>query len=225
MKNTMRKQSPLNFKVRVKTASGGTTSLRDAIAAKRAKSTGETSIKTKTLVAKPTQETSIKTKAPATKPTTETSVKTKAPAKKPAPVEGKPNKSSVRTDPSRVVGRKEGKVADAATREAAIKARGGVLLQSKKSPMKQGFFDTNPAMAAVKKATELAASAKAKKEATTKSAPATKPAKPTAPEGKPNASAKPVGKKAVETVKKVAATAAKGAAVKTALMQLKKHKK
>ena len=97
MKNTMRKESPLNFKVRVKTASGGTTSLRDAIAAKRAKSTGETSIKTKTPVAKPTQETSIKTKAPATKPTAETSVKTKAPAKKPAPVEGKPNAATVKT--------------------------------------------------------------------------------------------------------------------------------
>jgi hypothetical protein len=73
----------------------------------------------------------------------------------------------------------------------------------KSSPMKQGILGT-----AIKKVTELAASAKAKKEATTKSAPKTKTAKPTAPEGKPNAA----------TIKVTKTTKA----TKTPAMQMKK---
>jgi len=42
MKNTMRKKSPLKFKVTVKTASGETKSLKELSAAKRANSTPTT---------------------------------------------------------------------------------------------------------------------------------------------------------------------------------------
>ena len=88
----------------------------------------------------------------------------------------------------------------------------------KPSPLK--FFTPIAAgMDSVKKATDAVSAAyKAKKDAKAKAA-TTK-----TPEGKPNASVKPTGKKAIDTVKKVATSATKGS-VKSALMQLKKHKR
>jgi len=134
MKTTTKKPSPLKFFTPI----AGMDSVKKATDAVSAAYKAKKDAKAKAATTKtPEGKPSSKPTAPRgplarAKAKAETSVKTKAPAAKPAPVEGKPNKSSVRTDPSRVAGRKEGKVADAATREAAIKARGGVLLQSKK---------------------------------------------------------------------------------------------
>lgn len=101
--------------------------------------------------------------------------------------------------------------------------------KAKRDAHKASFRAAHKAKLATKGATTSGTFTTKKKDTTETSVksktPTPKPTSATKPvEGKPNASVKPTGKKAIDTVKKVAATATKGA-VKSALMQLKKHKR